>query len=285
MKTQKTWFITGASRGFGLDITAAVLASGDKVIATVRSQPEQLAASFNNHPDLYVVTLDVTNEAQAKTAAEQAISHFGRIDVLVNNAGYGILAGVEEATAEEVRQNYEVNVFGILNTIRAVLPYMRRQGTGHVINISSIGGLAGYAGWGVYGSTKFAIEGLTEALAQELAPLGIYATVVAPGFFRTNFLDKSSLIRTANEITDYAATVGAVREFATQANRQQPGDPKKLAQAFIRLAAAEKPPVHLPLGTDTYQKFYEKAKAYEQEMEAWKAVVTSTDHEDVKATA
>ncbi|EJG03190.1 oxidoreductase [Flavobacterium sp. F52] len=282
MKTQKIWFITGASRGFGFDITKAVLESGDKVVATVRNNPEQLAAVFDNNPNLLPVVLDITNEENAKQAAEKAVAEFGSIDVLVNNAGYGILAGVEEATDKEARQNYEVNVFGTLNMIRSVLPQMRRQKSGHIINISSIGGLFGFIGWGVYGSTKFAVEGITEALAQELAPLGIHATVVAPGFFRTDFLDKSSLVKTENEIEDYSETVGAMRQFAAGANKNQPGDPKKLAQAFIRLAASEKPPVHLPLGTDTYNQFYAKMKAYSEEMEQWKDIVTSTDHDDQK---
>jgi NAD(P)-dependent dehydrogenase (short-subunit alcohol dehydrogenase family) len=184
MKTQKTWFITGASRGFGMAITKAVLASGDKVVATVRNHPEQLANEFNKHPDLFVVTMDVTVESQVKDAVQQAIDRFGKIDVLVNNAGYGLLSAVEEATDAEVKQNYEVNVFGTLNVIRAVLPFMRKERSGHIINVSSVGGLSAYVGWGLYGSTKFAIEGITEALAQELAPVGIHATVVAPGFFQ-----------------------------------------------------------------------------------------------------
>jgi NAD(P)-dependent dehydrogenase (short-subunit alcohol dehydrogenase family) len=285
MKTQKTWFITGASRGFGLNITKAVLASGDKVVATVRNKPEELATQFNNNENLYVVTLDITNEAQAKQAAAQAIDHFGSIDVLVNNAGYGLLAAVEEATDQEVKQNYEVNVFGTLNVIRAVLPYMRKQHSGHVINISSVGGLGAYSGWGLYGSTKFAIEGITEGMALELAPLGIHATVVAPGFFRTNFLDTSSLSRTANVIDDYAETVGAMRQFATEANYQQPGDPEKLAQAFVKLAAAENPPVHLPLGNDTLKRFREKTAAFEKDIADWYDVVTGTDHDDVAVKA
>jgi NAD(P)-dependent dehydrogenase (short-subunit alcohol dehydrogenase family) len=281
MKTQKTWFITGASRGFGLDITKAVLASGDKVVAAVRSNPEALSNQLNNPENLQVVILDVTNEAQAKTATEQAINHFGGIDVLVNNAGYGLLAAVEEATDQEVKQNYEVNVFGMLNVTRAVLPYMRKQRSGHVINISSVGGLSSYYGWGLYGSTKFAIEGITEAMAQELAPLGIYATVVAPGFFRTNFLDHSSLISSKQIIPDYAETVGAMRDFAAQVNYKQPGDPEKLAQAFVKLAASENPPVHLPLGNDTLKRFREKTAAFEKDIEAWYDVVTGTDHDDV----
>lgn len=281
MKTQKTWFITGASRGFGLDITKAVLASGDKVVATVRSKPEQLAAEFKNDRNLLVVTMDVTGQPQVVAAVQQAINHFGRIDVLVNNAGYGLLAAVEEASDEEAKRNYEVNVFGTLNVIRAVLPFMRKERSGHIINISSVGGLSSYYGWGIYGSTKFAIEGITEALALELAPLGIHATVVAPGFFRTNFLDASSLIRSEQVIADYAETVGSMRHVATQLNYKQPGDPEKLAQAFVKLGASENPPVHLPLGTDTLKRFREKTAAFERDIEAWHDTVTGTDHDDV----
>jgi NAD(P)-dependent dehydrogenase (short-subunit alcohol dehydrogenase family) len=283
MKTQKTWFITGASRGFGLDITKAVLASGDKVIATVRSKADELAAQFSNNANLQVVTMDVTNQQQIGTAVQQGLSNFGRIDVLVNNAGYGLLSGVEEATDEEVKQNYEVNVFGALNVIRAILPSMRQQRSGHVINISSVGGLGAYMGWGLYGSTKFAIEGITEGLAMELAPLGIHATVVAPGFFRTNFLDESSLISSKQVIADYSETVGAMRGFAAKANRQQPGDPEKLAQAFVKLANAENPPVHLLLGNDTLKRFREKTAAVEQDIANWYDTVTGTDHDDVAA--
>jgi NAD(P)-dependent dehydrogenase (short-subunit alcohol dehydrogenase family) len=280
MKTQKTWFVTGASRGFGLDITKAVLASGDQVIAAVRSKADDLAAQFNN-TNLYVVTMDVTDQQQINIAVQQGISRFGRVDVLVNNAGYGLLSGIEEATDEEVKRNYEVNVFGALNVIRAVLPVMRKQRSGHVINISSVGGLGAYMGWGLYGSTKFAIEGITEALAMEVAPLGIHATVVAPGFFRTNFLDETSLISSNQVISDYTDTVGAMRAFAAKANNQQPGDPEKLAQAFVKLANAENPPVHLPLGNDTLQRFREKTAAFELDIANWYDTITGTDHDDV----
>ena len=283
MKTQKTWFITGASRGFGLEITNAVLASGDKVVATVRSNAQQLLNEFNQNPNLLVVTMDVTAEPQVKDAVQKAIDKFGKIDVLVNNAGYGLLAAVEEATDAEVKQNYEVNVFGTLNVIRAVLPFMRKERSGHIINISSVGGLGAYIGWGLYGSTKFAIEGITEALALELAPLGIYATVVAPGFFRTNFLDKSSLISSELIIEDYAATVGSMREFAANANKKQPGDPEKLAEAFVKLAASENPPVHLPLGNDTLDRYRTKTATFENDIQEWHDVITTTDHADVVA--
>jgi len=282
MTTQKIWFITGASRGFGFEIAKAVLAEGDKVVATVRSKPEQLAASLGNNPNLHVVLLDVTDEQQAKEAVKNAAEKFGRIDVLVNNAGYGLLSAVEEASDREVRANYEANVFGLLNVTRAVLPYMRKQRSGHVINLSSVGGLKGYVGWGLYGSTKFAVEGITESLAIELAPLGIKATTVEPGFFRTDFLDATSLTRTDNIIEDYDATVGAMRRFATDVNKKQPGDSRKLAQAFIRLANSKNPPVHLLLGKDTLAAYREKQAVMEKDIAEWEAVTTGTDHDDVK---
>lgn len=282
MAHTKTWFITGASRGFGLDITKAVLATGDQVIATVRSKGAALSRQFDNHPGLLVVTLDVTNEAQVQAGIQTGIDKFGKIDVLVNNAGYGLLSGVEEATDAEVKANYEVNVFGTLNVIRAVLPFMRKAGAGHIINISSVGGLSGaFPGWGLYCSTKFAIEGITEALALEVAPLGIKATVVSPGFFRTNFLDKSSLISSAQQIGDYKETVGAVRDFAAQINYKQPGDPQKLALAFVQLASSANPPVHLLLGNDTLAMYREKTKALENDIENWYDTITGTDHDDV----
>lgn len=282
MAHTKTWFITGASRGFGLDITKAVLATGDQVIATVRSKGEELARQFDKHPGLLVVTLDVTNEAQVQAGIQTGIDKFGKIDVLVNNAGYGLLSGVEEATDAEVKANYEVNVFGTLNVIRAVLPFMRKAGAGHIINISSVGGLSGaFPGWGLYCSTKFAIEGITEALALEVAPLGIKATVVSPGFFRTNFLDQSSLISSAQQIGDYKETVGAVRDFAAQINYKQPGDPQKLALAFVQLASSANPPVHLLLGNDTLAMYREKTKALENDIENWYETTTGTDHDDV----
>ncbi len=279
MRKSKVWIITGASRGIGLEIVKAALEVGDKVFATVRKNPEELSLQLASS-NLKVGILDVTNEAQARNIATEAIEHFGKIDVLVNNAGYGLLSAVEEASDEEVKQNYEVNVFGLLKVTRAVLPFMRAQKSGHIINISSVGGLTGIVGWGLYGSTKFAVEGITETMAKELAPLGIHATTVAPGFFRTEFLDQSSLIRTTNVIDDYHETVGAMRDFATQVNKKQPGDPLKLAKAFIQLVDAQNPPVHLPLGNDTLQMFGEKMSQMNQEIEEWHEVITGTDHQD-----
>jgi NAD(P)-dependent dehydrogenase (short-subunit alcohol dehydrogenase family) len=274
---QKVWFITGASRGFGFEITKTVLSFGDKVIATVRNNENELKEKFNNNENLHVLKLDVTNEKQAIMVTNHAIAIFGKIDVLVNNAGYGLLAAIEEASSVEVKEVFETNVFGTLNVIRAVLPHMRKENSGHIINISSIGGLKATAGWGIYGATKFAIEGITEALAQELISLNVKATVVAPGFFRTNFLDQSSLTRTNNIIDDYKETVGKTRDLATDKNHKQIGDPKKLAQALVQIVYSKNPPLHLLLGRDTIDRFKEKTIAIENDINQWYDVVTETN--------
>lgn len=272
----RTWFITGASRGFGALIAAQALEAGDAVIATAR-KPEDVTARLGEHPNLLAVRLDVTRESEAQQAVAEGIERFGRIDVLVNNAGYGILGAVEETSAVEVERIYATNVFGLLSVTRAVLPHMRRQRSGHVINISSLGGYQAYMGWGVYGSTKFAVEGITEALHQELAPLGIHATVVEPGFFRTDFLDDQSLVKTALELPDYEETVGAMRRFAHGANHAQPGDPSKLAGAIIGLVDAPNPPQRLPLGSDALARISAKHSLVEAEMAVWKPLTLSTD--------
>ncbi|KQZ44367.1 oxidoreductase [Duganella sp. Root1480D1] len=276
--SNKVWFITGASRGFGLLIARDALARGDSVVAAARN-PQVIVDALGVHPQLLPVQLDVTKEAAAIAATQAAIERFGRIDVLVNNAGYGILGAVEETSAEEVRRNYETNVFGLLNVSRAVLPVMRRQHSGHVINISSLGGYQAYYGWGVYGSTKFAVEGLSESMALELAPLGVHVTVVEPGFFRTDFLDATSLVETAVRIEDYQDTVGAMRTFAAGANHAQPGDPAKLSQALLILADAEQPPLRLQLGSDAVARAYAKHQQVEQELAQWKELALSTDFE------
>jgi len=272
---QKIWMITGASRGFGVEIAKAVLAAGDNVIATARNI--NALDHLSNNPNAFAVALDVTDELQAKKAVDAGLKQFGRIDVLVNNAGYGLLGAVEESNAQEVENIYRTNVFGLLNVTRAVLPSMRKQKSGHIINISSIGGYRSYPGWGVYSSTKFAVEGLTESLHDELAPLGIHATVVEPGFFRTDFLDSSSLIKTANVISDYADTVGKMRDSMEGHNHQQPGDPSKLAQAILQLVKAAEPPVRLPLGTDTLKRIADKHALVEKETAMWRTVAVSTD--------
>ncbi len=273
----RVWFITGASRGFGALITQEALNAGDAVVATARN-PQALGEKFANHPNLLAVALDVTDEASAHKAAEQAIKRFGKIDILLNNAGFGLLGAVEEATAEEIEKLYATNVFGLLKVTRAVLPHMRRQRSGHVLNISSIGGYASHAGWGVYCSTKFAVEGLSEAMASELAPLGVTVTVVEPGYFRTDFLDESSLTVSHGVIADYAETpAGEMRNLASSYNHNQPGDPARLAKAMITLAHSDNPPLRMPLGTDTVDAITRKNASVAAELDAWRALAVSTN--------
>jgi NAD(P)-dependent dehydrogenase (short-subunit alcohol dehydrogenase family) len=274
---KRVWMITGASRGIGAHIAEAALAQDDAVVATARDAASVHKRFGADHPALLAVSLDVTNESQAAVAVAQALARFGRIDVLVNNAGFGLLGAVEEATADEVRRLYETNVFGLLNTTRAVLPSMRERRAGHVINISSVGGMQSGPGFGVYCSTKFAVEGLSEALHAELAPLGIRVTVVEPGYFRTEFLDGASLTVSPQVLGDYAGAAGVVREAAQRINLNQPGDPVRLAQALMTLVSADNPPLRLPLGTDTLQAIAAKLAFVEAETEAWKALAASTD--------
>ncbi|UPK72438.1 oxidoreductase [Chitinophaga filiformis] len=279
MKTQKVWFITGASKGFGLEIAKAALTAGDKVVATVRSNPEQLRALLGNEHDALVVTLDVTREDQVKQGVQDAISKFGRVDVLVNNAGYGLLGATEEVSDQEVRKQYDTNVFGLLNVTRAILPHMRSQKNGHIINISSLlGYTASVPGFGLYGSTKFAVEGITEGLALEVKPLGIHVTTAAPGYFRTKFASTESYQAAGNIIDAYKDTVGHVREFISQIDGNQPGDPIRLAQVILKLAASENPPIHLPLGSDAVAAFRTKAVQAGKEVDEWESISSSTDY-------
>ncbi|RFU46488.1 oxidoreductase [Paraburkholderia sp. DHOC27] len=273
---RRVWFITGASRGIGALIAEAALADGNAVVAAGRNV-KAIVERLGDSDALLPVALDVTDEAQAKVAVQQALDTFGRIDVLVNNAGFGLLGAVEESADKDIRRMYDTNVFGLLNVTRAVLPTMRASRSGHVINISSIGGYRGSAGFGVYSSTKFAVEGITEALHTELSPLGIHATVVEPGYFRTDFLDASSMLVAADVIDDYDATSGAVRRRAAQMNHNQPGDPVKLAAAMLKLVDAPTPPLRLPLGTDTLAAIAAKNAFVTQETETWKALSASTD--------
>lgn len=280
--TSKVWFITGASRGFGALIARDALLRGDRVIATARN-PQTVIDALGEQANLLALKLDVTSEADAQAAVKQAVARFGRIDVLVNNAGYGLLGGVEEASAEEVKRQFDTNVFGLLHVTRAVLPTLRAQGSGHVINISSIGGYASHQGWGIYCATKFAVEALTEALHTELAPLGVRATVVEPGFFRTDFLNADSVVSTGNRIAQYADSVGLMRTMMAGANHKQPGDPAKLASAILKLADDANPPLRLALGSDTVAAIRNKNQAVEAELQQWLAVSTSTNHDDVTA--
>lgn len=272
----KTWFITGASRGFGLRIAKLALEQGDNVVATAR-RAEAVIEALGQRERLLALALDVTDEAQAKAAAAAAVEAFGSIDVLLNNAGFGLLGAVEEASAADVEAVYRTNVFGLLGVTRAILPTMRAQRSGRILNISSIGGYRGAAGFGVYSSTKFAVEGLSEALHAELAPLGVHVTVVEPGYFRTDFLDATSLTVSGGEIADYAETAGRVRRVAADLNHGQPGDPDRLAQVLVDFADAANPPVRLPLGSDTVAAIEAKHVSDAEIVAKWRAISVSTD--------
>jgi NAD(P)-dependent dehydrogenase (short-subunit alcohol dehydrogenase family) len=273
---KRVWFITGASRGLGALIAKAALADGNAVVATGRNTAA-IDERLGKSAALLPLPLDVTDEAQAKAAVEAAVNEFGRIDVLINNAGFGLLAAIEESSDADVRRIYDTNVFGLLNVTRAVLPVMRKQRSGHVINTSSIVGYSALPGVGVYSSTKFAVEGITEALHAELKPLGIRVTAIEPGFFRTDFLDESSLQVGKKIIDDYHETSGRLREAAASINHNQPGDPERLAKALVKLVDAETPPLRMPFGTDTVKAIVEKNAHVASETQAWKELSESTD--------
>ena len=272
------WFITGASRGFGIEIAREALSRGDSVVATARD-PRAISETLPGYDDrLLAVPLDVSDPDQIAAAVDAAVGRFGRIDVLVNNAGRGLVGAVEESSDAEVRSVFEVNVFGLLAVTRAVLPRLRAQGSGLVVNISSVGGFVAWPGWGVYAATKFAVEALSEAMTHELAPLGIRSIAVEPGPFRTNFLDGSSLALSAREITDYAATSGAARSWAGENNYEQEGDPVKAAKAIVDLADRDDLPERIQLGTSAFNDVADKVARTARDQEAWRSVSLSTDY-------
>jgi NAD(P)-dependent dehydrogenase (short-subunit alcohol dehydrogenase family) len=272
----KTWFITGASRGFGGRIAEKALERGDAVVATARD-PQSVINRLGQNDRLLAVALDVNDPDQTEAAAAQAQSRFGHIDILVNNAGYGMVSAVEEASAEEVEALFRTNVFGLLAVTRAILPLMRAQRSGRILNISSVGGYRAGPGFGIYSATKFAVEALSESLHAELGPLGIAVTVIEPGCFRTDFLDASSLRFGQKSIADYAATAGAVRERAVTMNQNQPGDPDRLAQVLVDLTDAPEPPVRLPLGSDAIAAIEAKHRSDAAILAAWRQISVSTD--------
>ncbi|CAJ1493329.1 oxidoreductase [[Mycobacterium] kokjensenii] len=275
------WFITGASRGFGLQIARDLLDRGHRVVATAR-RAAAVTDALGENDNLLAVALDVTDDDQARQAVQATMERFGRIDVLINNAGRGLLGAVEEATDAEVRAVYETNVFGLLTVTRAIAPVLRAQRSGAIVNISSVGGFVSSPGWGVYASTKFAVEALSEALHAELRPLGVHVMVVEPGYFRTDFLDSSSLQIQQNVIEDYAdGPAGQMRVTAGERNHDQPGDPVKAAAAIIDVIEADEPPVRLLLGNDTIAAVEAKIVGVQSELARWRAVSESTDFDDV----
>ena len=278
MKGKKVWLVTGASSGFGYEITKSVLESGDQIVATVLKDPEKLANEFGNNPNLLVVVMDVTNEVQVALDVEKAISKFGRLDVVVNNAGFGILGAIEEISNQEAKKQYDTNVFGVLNVIRAVLPQMRKQKSGHIINFSSLFGYDTVPAYALYGTTKFAVEGISNGLAKEVDAFGIKVTALAPGLFRTQFLSTGAYLTAAKHITEYDNTiVGELKNSAGKLHGNQAGDPSKLGKVVVALAAVENPPLHLPVGLDSLQNYRQSAETTGKEIEQWAGKFPATE--------
>lgn len=278
MDTKKVWFITGASKGFGLEFIKQLLEKGEMVAATSRNLQQLKDAVATTHENFLPLQMDIVNEHSVDLAIEATVEKFGRIDNIVNNAGYGLFGGLEELSDAEARMNFDVNVFGSLNVIRQALPYLRQQGSGHIFNFSSIGGLLGnYPGFGIYCATKFAVNGFTEALAVEAKPFGINATVVMPGYFRTNFLEADSIVGPKNPLDVYADVRASQELHQNQINGNQPGDPVKGVAAIIEAASAENPPLYLLLGSDAYELANNKAELYKTEFKNWESLSKSTD--------
>lgn len=273
---RKVWFITGANRGLGLGITQAVLAAGHAVVATARKF-ENLQDIVGEPGSLLRFPLDITSSEQIDAAVEAAIEAFGKIDVLVNNAGYGQLGWFENTNDAQVRRQFETNLFGTMNVTRAILPVMRRQRAGQIFTISSAAGMISVAGSSTYSASKFAVEGWMEGLANEIAPLGIHATTVAPGFFKTDFLDASSVSYGANDIPEYAEAIQAFNAFHAEMNHQQVGDPVKLGQALIAISEQDAPPARYAAGSDSLGVVHAKIEIMRKQAELLADLSASTD--------
>ncbi len=274
----QVWLITGSARGLGRAIAEGVLASGDKLIATARN-PQQLSDLVERYGDnVRAVALDVTDERAAIAAVQLAVDVFGRLDVLVNNAGYGNLAAIEDTTIQDFRAQVETNLFGVVNLTKAAIPVMRRQGAGRILQFSSVGGRVGPIGRGAYAAAKWGVEGFSEVLAKEVGPLGIKVTIIEPGGFRTDFAGSSQTILADNPA--YASTVGAVARFQREYDGAQPGDPKKAAAAVLNIARLDEPPMRLLLGRDAVRVAAEAERTRAESDRKWRSLSESTDFID-----
>ncbi len=277
METKKVWFVTGASKGLGFELVKKLLSEGFRVAATSRSVDSLFSAFGETSENFLSLGVNITDNNDIKSAITKTVEHFGRIDVVVNNAGYGQIGTLEELTDEEARENYAVNVFGTLNVIRNAMPYLREQKSGNIFNISSVGGYsANFPGWGIYCSTKFAVAGFTEALAEEVKDFGIHATVVYPGYFRTDFLTKDSVKTPANPIQAYEAARNSEQAHLNEINGNQPNDPEKAADVLIRISKEKNPPVHLLLGVGTVEFLNNKIDILKKDAEKWESLTVST---------
>lgn len=277
----RVWFITGSSSGFGLLLAKEVLRRGERVIATARDA-SKLDDLVREYPETArTLSLDVTQPAEIESVAQKAIAAFGQVDVLVNNAGYGVNGAIEEVSEDEFEPMFQTNIYGLIRTTRAFLPHFRKRGSGHIFNLSSIGGLIGGAGWGFYNVAKFAVEGFSEALAAEMKPLGVHVTVVEPGPFRTDFLGRSGKLA-AKELPEYKDTAGKARDYLKSQSGKQPGDPQKAVEAIVAVADAAEPPLHLILGKIALTRFRGKLADWEKDIAAWETVTLGADFPEAK---
>ncbi|WP_285054355.1 SDR family oxidoreductase [Pedobacter ginsengisoli] len=274
---KKIWFITGASKGLGLILIKTLLKKGYAVAATSRSVSELQKAIGEKNDNFLPLEVDLTDESSVEEAINQTAAYFGNIDVIVNNAGYGLTGALEELTDAEARQNFEINVFGSLNVIRTAMPLLRKQKSGHIFNIASIGGFSGaFPGFGIYCATKFAVHGFSESLAAEVKPFGIHVTIVSPGYFRTSFLEASSLGVPQNPIQEYQNVREIQDTHQNSINGIQQGDPEKAAREMIAVAGQEQPPLHLFLGQDAYDLAEAKIALIKADLEKMHATATAT---------
>jgi len=278
-ENSRVWLITGSSTGFGRILAELLLRRGERVAVTARN-PDQIQDLVSGYKSTgLALALDVTQPKQVAAAVAEAEKFFGRIDVLVNNAGYGYLAAIEEGEEDEVRAMFDANFFGLAAITKAVLPGMRARRAGHIVNITSVGGLVGNPSAGYYAASKFAVEGLSEALAKEVEPLGIRVTAIEPGPFRTDWAGRS--LKLAREpISDYEETAGARKQQIAERSGKQPGDPARAAEAIITIVDAEKPPRNLLLGKIALDMTKEKLAGFTQAMEQWEALSLGTDFQD-----
>jgi NAD(P)-dependent dehydrogenase (short-subunit alcohol dehydrogenase family) len=272
----KRWFITGASTGFGRLLTEYLASIGAQVVATARNADHLKDLTTQYPGNIFIETLDVTKPATIEHAVADALAEVGHIDVLVNNAGYGVNGAIEEVTDNEFMPMFDTNVFGLIHVTKAFLPHFRERRSGAIINISSIGGLIGSPGWGYYNATKFAVEGLSQALAGEMEPLGVKVMVVEPGPFRTDFLGRSGQ-EAAAEIPAYRDTAGKAREYFRSQAGKQPGDPQKAVEAIVNAISAPQPPRHLLLGKNAVSRWKQRLADLNQELDQWEDFGLATD--------
>ena len=278
MDTKKVWLVTGASKGLGLALVKQLIAEGQMVAGTSRSLAS-LEKAIVKSDRFLPLEMDILNEESVRKGLEALVSTFGKVDVLVNNAGYGQLGTLEELSDKEARENFDANVFGSLNVIRQVMPLMRTQRSGHILNVASIGGLLGaFPGWGVYCATKFAVAGFTEALASEASEFGVSATVVYPGYFRTNFLESGSLTTPENPLAEYTTARALEVKHKEEIAGNQPGNPELAAKAFIALADMQNPPVHFVMGSDAFALAENKLNMLHSDMASNETLSKSTDY-------